>query len=165
MTQTNCLVVTLNAREEQQLFLEVRCQQPQVDYLSDPGTGARQFGLRPGSSRNRRTRSVLGLCLSMSNRTTNHRIGKMAAPTDSIVPSGVCRPSSTESLTPLLLRAPNAAALCNISIRTWRTWDSTGKTPRPIRIGRKVFWRPDELKAWVTAGCPDRITWEAMQES
>jgi predicted DNA-binding transcriptional regulator AlpA len=39
-----------------------------------------------------------------------------------------------------------------------------GKTPRPIRIGRIPFWRYDELKAWVAAGCPDRATWDAIRE-
>ena len=65
----------------------------------------------------------------------------------------------------VLLRAPQAAALCNTSVRTWRTWDATGKIPRAIRLGRSTFWRPEELKAWVAAGCPDRVLWESMQES
>jgi hypothetical protein len=63
----------------------------------------------------------------------------------------------------LLFTAAEAAALCNTSVRTWRAWDATGKIPRAIRIGHKVFWRPDELRAWVAAGCPERATWVAMQ--
>lgn len=65
----------------------------------------------------------------------------------------------------ILLRPAEAAAACATSIRTWRAWDVTGKIPRAIRIGRKVFWRPEELKAWVAAGCPDRALWEVMQQS
>jgi predicted DNA-binding transcriptional regulator AlpA len=65
---------------------------------------------------------------------------------------------------PLLLRADQAAALCNTSARTWRTWDAAGKIPRAIRIGRSTYWRPEELKAWVAAGCPDRRVWRIMQE-
>ena len=65
---------------------------------------------------------------------------------------------------PLLLRAPEAASLCSTSVRTWRTWGTIGKIPRPIHIGRIPFWRYDELKAWVTAGCPDRATWDAIRE-
>jgi predicted DNA-binding transcriptional regulator AlpA len=64
----------------------------------------------------------------------------------------------------LLLRARQAAALLNTSERTWRTWNATGKIPRPMHIGRGVYWRPDELKAWIAAGCPDRVTWEAIRE-
>jgi hypothetical protein len=66
---------------------------------------------------------------------------------------------------PLLLTAAQAAALCNTSLRTWRTWDRTGKIPQPVCITRRIFWRPAELKAWVAAGCPDRLTWEAIRES
>ena len=64
----------------------------------------------------------------------------------------------------LLLRAEDAAALCSMSVRTWRTWGTIGKIPRPIHIGRIPFWRYDELKAWVAAGCPNRATWDAMRE-
>jgi len=61
---------------------------------------------------------------------------------------------------PLLLRAADAARLCRVSLRTWRAWDATGNVPQPVRIGRAVFWRLDELRAWVAAGCPDRATWQ-----
>ena len=64
----------------------------------------------------------------------------------------------------LLLTANEAAALCHTSSRTWRTWNTTGKIPRPIRIGHRTFWRPEELRDWVAAGCPDRETWEAMRQ-
>jgi predicted DNA-binding transcriptional regulator AlpA len=64
----------------------------------------------------------------------------------------------------LLLRAAEAARLCGTSVRTWRNWDIAGKIPQPVRVGRKIFWRPEELKAWIAAGCPDRLTWEAIRE-
>jgi predicted DNA-binding transcriptional regulator AlpA len=65
--------------------------------------------------------------------------------------------------TPLLLRAADAASRCGISVRTWRTWDAAGKVPAAVRIGRATFWRASELHAWVAAGCPNRITWQSMQ--
>jgi predicted DNA-binding transcriptional regulator AlpA len=65
---------------------------------------------------------------------------------------------------PLLLRAAQAAALCSMSVRTWWAWDAAGKIPSAIRIGRSAFWRPEELAAWVAAGCPDRATWNAMRQ-
>jgi predicted DNA-binding transcriptional regulator AlpA len=68
-------------------------------------------------------------------------------------------------LSPLLLRASDAAAACHTSVRTWRSWNSSGRIPRPICIGRSIFWRPEELKAWVAAGCPDRATWEVIRET
>lgn len=67
----------------------------------------------------------------------------------------------TEVLGALLLTAKQAAALCGKSLRTWRTWDSAGWIPQPVRIGRSTLWRADELRAWVDAGCPRREEWEA----
>ena len=65
----------------------------------------------------------------------------------------------------LLLSASQAAAVCNTSVRTWRMWDAAGKIPRAIRIGRSTYWRPEELRAWVAAGCPERARWNALRES
>jgi len=59
----------------------------------------------------------------------------------------------------LLLSAVEAAQLCGCSERTWRSWDSAGHIPLPVRIGRSVYWRPDELREWIEAGCPNRATW------
>ena len=62
---------------------------------------------------------------------------------------------------PFLLNAKQAAAMCAKSVRTWRTWDSAGWIPSPVRIGRSTLWRADELREWVAAGCPRRAEWEA----
>jgi predicted DNA-binding transcriptional regulator AlpA len=63
----------------------------------------------------------------------------------------------------LLVTARQAAHMCGKSLRTWRTWDSTGWIPRPVRIGRSTLWRADELREWVAAGCPRRAEWEARK--
>lgn len=63
----------------------------------------------------------------------------------------------------LLLPARLAASLCCKSLRTWRTWDSQGLIPRPVRIGRSTLWRADELREWIVAGCPRREQWEAQR--
>ena len=65
---------------------------------------------------------------------------------------------------PLLLNAAEAAERCGCSVRTWRTWDRAGRTPPPVRIGRSLYWRPNELSGWVEAGCPDRATWVAQRD-
>jgi predicted DNA-binding transcriptional regulator AlpA len=62
---------------------------------------------------------------------------------------------------PLLIPARKAAALCGVSLRTWRTRDAAGWIPCPVRIGRSVFWRSEELRQWVNEGCPRRGQWEA----
>jgi predicted DNA-binding transcriptional regulator AlpA len=65
--------------------------------------------------------------------------------------------------TPLLLTAAESAALCHVCLRTWRAWDAMGKIPQPVRIGRSVFWRPQELAAWVEEGCPRRDIWQTLR--
>jgi predicted DNA-binding transcriptional regulator AlpA len=70
---------------------------------------------------------------------------------------------SEAGLGPLLLTAKQAATMCGKSLRTWRSWDAAGWIPRPVRIGRSTLWREEELREWVTAGCPRRDEWEARK--
>jgi predicted DNA-binding transcriptional regulator AlpA len=64
---------------------------------------------------------------------------------------------------PLLLTAKQASAVCGRSLRSWRSWDSAGRIPRPVRLGRATMWRRRELEDWIEAGCPSRVNWEAGQ--
>lgn len=61
---------------------------------------------------------------------------------------------------PLLVAAPLAAHLCGLSERTWRKLDATGEVPGALRVGRRRLWSLDELRRWVSAGCPDRERWQ-----
>ena len=83
----------------------------------------------------------------------------ISVPNESSVAGTGPRPIQ-DSTTPLLLTAHQAAAFF-IKTGTWR--ESSGKIPSPIRIVRSTYWRQEELKDWVAAGCPDRATWEAVQ--
>ena len=60
-----------------------------------------------------------------------------------------------------LLTGAEAAEVCRTSLRTWRSWDSAGKVPKPVRIGRAKLWRASELREWIAAGCPERRAWNA----
>ena len=64
----------------------------------------------------------------------------------------------------LLLKSAQAAERFGCSVRTWRTWNRAGQTPPPVRIGRSLYWQPNELEAWIEAGCPDRATWIAQRD-
>jgi len=65
---------------------------------------------------------------------------------------------------PLLVDVRAAARLCSVSPRTWWSLHAAGKTPLPIRFGRRCTrWRAEELHAWIAAGCPARDRWEAMR--
>jgi len=63
----------------------------------------------------------------------------------------------------LCVDAAAAGELVGVSARQWRHLDATDQCPAPIRLGGAVRWRLTELAGWVDAGCPDRITWEAMK--
>lgn len=66
-------------------------------------------------------------------------------------------------LSPLVVDARRLARLLCAGIRTVRTWDAAGKLPAPIRIGGRVVWRVDEIRAWLDADAPDRPTWAAIR--
>lgn len=39
------------------------------------------------------------------------------------------------------------------------------RLPLGFRIGRSRRWLVEEIQSWLRAGCPDRKTWEAMQNA
>ena len=64
---------------------------------------------------------------------------------------------------PLLVSAKDAARLCGISERLWRSWDSAGKVPAAVLGGGGTCKRYsfDELRRWAESGCPSRSRWAA----
>jgi excisionase family DNA binding protein len=66
---------------------------------------------------------------------------------------------------PLLLTAGEAAGLCGVSKATWYRMHAAGKIPLPVRLGRSVRWRREELESWIRAGCPAREKWVAYVEA
>ena len=66
----------------------------------------------------------------------------------------------------LALTAKDAAALLDISrAQLWKL-HASGKIPLPVYLGTKApRWRADELREWLAAGAPDRLTWQKMQEA
>lgn len=65
----------------------------------------------------------------------------------------------------IAISAKQLSHLLGVSLRqVWRL-NATGKLPRPVRIGGSVRWNRAEVIQWFSeAGCPDRQTWEAMNE-
>ena len=80
-----------------------------------------------------------------------------------LAPTRVPNSQEPTQLTPILVTARQAAAMCGKSLRTWRSWDSAGWVPRPVRIGRSTLWRMDELREWAAKGCPRREPEEARK--
>ena len=64
---------------------------------------------------------------------------------------------------PEVLRHPQAAMFCGISIATWFRKFAAGQTPGGVSIGRCRLFRREDLSVWLAAGCPDRETFEAIK--
>ena len=60
---------------------------------------------------------------------------------------------------PLLLDACAVAEMLGIGRTHLFELNKTGRLPIPIKLGRAVRWRVDELREWVAAGCPSRQQW------
>ncbi len=78
------------------------------------------------------------------------------------------RPGTTKiraNIEPLLVGATGAAKLMGMGRSLWYRLGTEGRTPLPLRLGGKVLWRVEELRAWVRAGCPSRARWEKMPKS
>jgi len=55
------------------------------------------------------------------------------------------------------------AKILSVSPRHVWSLDSSGRLPMPIRLGKSVRWRRDEIHAWIEAGAPTRDRWERMK--
>ena len=64
------------------------------------------------------------------------------------------------SAAPRLVGHREVAAMAGVSERTWRRLVAAERTPAPIRLGKRVLWRIEEIDAWLRAGCPQREEWE-----
>lgn len=64
---------------------------------------------------------------------------------------------------PMTVSAWELAYLLGVSVRHIRRLDSCGALPVPVRIGRCVRWRSEEIKCWLEAGAPDRSSWEVVR--
>lgn len=63
---------------------------------------------------------------------------------------------------PRLLSRGQLADILEVCERTVTRWDASGKIPKPVRLGRLLRWRQDEIERWVLARCPARIAWEKL---
>jgi predicted DNA-binding transcriptional regulator AlpA len=62
---------------------------------------------------------------------------------------------------PLLIGVRTLAQLTERSIRSLLRDNAAGRLPRPVKLGRSVRWRRDEVVRWIEVGCPSRREWEA----
>jgi prophage regulatory protein len=55
---------------------------------------------------------------------------------------------------PSLLSAESVARMLQVSVRTLWRLRSSGKLPKPVKVGGSVRWRADDVHQWIEAGCP-----------
>lgn len=77
-------------------------------------------------------------------------------------PTGVSIGSAAPAA-PLVADARALAKLLGLGLRTVRTYDTRGLIPKPVKLGSRVVWRLDEIRAWLATGAPDRATWDALR--
>jgi excisionase family DNA binding protein len=63
----------------------------------------------------------------------------------------------------LLLSASDVCRRLGIGVSHLHALRRAGKFPlTPVRLGRAVRFRADDLTRWVSAGCPAATKWNAM---
>ena len=55
---------------------------------------------------------------------------------------------------PSLLSAESVARMLQVSVRTLWRLRSSGKLPKPVKVGGSIRWRADDVHQWIEAGCP-----------
>lgn len=73
-------------------------------------------------------------------------------------------PMDSAALSPIATAKPWQIVAC--SRAQWYQLLRSGKAPLPAaRLGtRRPVWLLGELQAWLTAGAPDRATWEKLRK-
>jgi prophage regulatory protein len=64
-----------------------------------------------------------------------------------------------------LLSAKDMGSKLTLSKRQIFRLNYSGKIPAPVKIGGSIRWNSEEVAAWIDSGCPDRATFEAMQQA
>ena len=61
---------------------------------------------------------------------------------------------STTELQPLMVSQKDLPKLLSVSDRHISKLQSTGRFPRPVRLGSRKLWSVAALERWVEEGCP-----------
>ncbi len=71
------------------------------------------------------------------------------------------QPAAFDGVSPALLsKAQVGKFLGGMSVASVERLHASGRLgPLPVRLGRLVRWRRDELEEWVAAGLPNREVW------
>ena len=56
----------------------------------------------------------------------------------------------------ILVDVAEVAKICGLSRSAFYKLVSSGRAPKPIKLGRASRWRRQEIIDWIAAGCPHR---------
>jgi hypothetical protein len=84
-------------------------------------------------------------------------------PTDTPTPRLIADREVAAAAPPLLVRRVEAARLAGVSVATWDRLDAAGRTPAAVRLGGAKLYRVEDLREWVSWGCPERGEFEARR--
>ena len=62
-----------------------------------------------------------------------------------------------------LLSAKALATMLSTSVRSVWRYRSSGRLPKTVQIAGAIRWRKTDIEHWIAIGCPDRVTFEAIQ--
>jgi excisionase family DNA binding protein len=68
----------------------------------------------------------------------------------------------TNEIKPMLISISDAIKLCGISRSTFYCLMNSGKTPEPVKLGKRVLFNKKEFERWIELKCPPRSKWEVM---
>jgi predicted DNA-binding transcriptional regulator AlpA len=71
----------------------------------------------------------------------------------------------SNEITPALLTVEQTCQFLNVGKTLFYSLQSSEKFgPLPIRLGRKVLYRRDELEAYISADMPPRRIWQQLRK-
>jgi len=71
-------------------------------------------------------------------------------------------PAESTTNPALLLSGPAVCARLGIGVSSLHALKRAGRFPlSPVRLGRSIRYRADELARWVSDGCPPTAIWKA----
>lgn len=71
---------------------------------------------------------------------------------------------NASELTQLGLSAQAVAKLLGVSTRHIWALHSSGRLPKPFKLGRATRWDRRELERWMAAGAPPRDQWDRVKD-
>jgi predicted DNA-binding transcriptional regulator AlpA len=72
-------------------------------------------------------------------------------------------PEPPDRVQPAAFDARAAAAFVGVSRAHWLRLAASGRAPRGMKLGARRVWSRAELSAWIEAGAPALVRWQAMR--